>query len=209
MNNLILFLVGILLVAWINGGWLLITDYFTFNKSKSIFSRFKAVLSKVGIVNHFNIKMVISGLFLGLLLIFNGCKSKQVIVERENIVYVQLDSTHIKDSIVIVPIEKFVDVVPQYDTLYLSTSIAEAKSWIDSTNHILRGEIKNLKAIEYKYIEVERIVKNDSIVEKEVPKPYPVVEEKIKYPWWTWITLIWFIVTVTSIIWSIYKRLKK
>lgn len=156
-------------------------------------SRFKAVLTKVGIVNRFNIKMVIVGLFLGLLMIFNGCKTKQIVVERENVVYVHSDSTIIKDSTVIIPIERYVDIVPWYDTLVLRTSIAESKSWVDSTNHILRGEIKNLNAVEYKYVEIERVVINDSIVEKEVPIPYTVVEEKIKYPWWAWITLAWFI----------------
>lgn len=156
-------------------------------------SRFKSVLPKVGIVNRFNIKMVIVGLFLGLLMIFNGCKTKQIVVERKNVVYVHSDSTIIKDSTVIIPIERYVDIVPWYDTLVLRTSIAESKSWVDSTNHILRGEIKNLNAVEYKYVEIERVVINDSIVEKEVPIPYTVVEEKTKYPWWSWITLAWFI----------------
>lgn len=174
--------------------------------SRLNFSRFKAVLAKVGIVNHFNFKMVIAGLFLGLLIIFNGCKTKQVVVESENIVYVHSDSTIIKDSTVIIPIERYVDVVPWYDTLVLSTSIAESKSWVDSTNHILRGEIKNLNAVEYKYVEVERIVINDSIVEKQVPIPYPVVEEKNVIPTFAIICICWTVISFIILLGLAYLK---
>ena len=150
---------------------------------------------------HFKLKNLLQVLILALCLFFVGCKTQPpTIIQKEEIIWTYKDSIVTKDSVCYIPIERYVDVVPQYDTLYLSTSIAEAKSWVDSTNHILRGEINNLKAIEYKYVEVERVVANDSIVERQVPVPYPVVEEKIKYPWWAWITLAWFIFSMILLI---------
>lgn len=155
---------------------------------------------------HFKIKNLIQGLILALCLFFVGCKTQPPTVnQKEEIIWTYKDSIVTKDSVCYIPIERYVDIVPQYDTLYLNSSIAESKSWIDTTNHILRGELKNKNAIQYQIKYVERVVTNDSIVEKEVPKPYPVVEEKIKYPWWAWITLMWFVFTVSSIIWSLFR----
>lgn len=150
---------------------------------------------------HFKIKNLLQGLILALCLFFVGCKTQPpTIIQKEEIIWTYKDSIVTKDSVCYIPIERYVDIVPQYDTLYLNSSIAESKSWVDTTNHILRGELKNKNAIQYQIKYVERIVTNDSIVEKEVPKPYPVVEEKIKYPWWSWITLAWFIFSMILLI---------
>lgn len=155
---------------------------------------------------HFKIKNLLQGLILALCLFFVGCKTQPpTVIQKEEIIWTYKDSIVTKDSVCYIPIERYVDIVPQYDTLYLNSSIAESKSWVDTTNHILRGEIKNKSAVTYQIKYIERVVVNDSIVEKEVPKPYPVVEEKIKYPWWSWITLMWFVFTVSSIIWSLFR----
>ena len=119
--------------------------------------------------------------------IFGGCKPKQIIVEKEKVVYQTKDSIVYKDSTVYVPYE----VVKDYslDTLVLKTSLAESKSWLDTNSLYLVGEIRNLKALQVKYVEVDKWHTKDSIVEKEVPVPYPVVEVKTKTPTWAWWTL--------------------
>jgi len=143
---------------------------------------------------HFKIKNLLQGLILALCLFFVGCKMQQpTVIQKEEIILTYKDSIVTKDSVCYIPIERYVDIVPIYDTLVLENSISISHSWVDTTNHLLRGELKNKNAIQYQIKYVERVVTNDSIVEKEVPKPYPVVEEKIKYPWWSWITLAWFI----------------
>ena len=152
-------------------------------------------------MEQFKIKSLIAGLFCALFIIFSGCRVKQpTVIQKEEIVWVHKDSIVTKDSTVYIPVEVYRDYSNMLDTLVLSTSMAESKSWIDTNNKMLAGEIKNLKSVEYKYIEVERIVTNDSIVEREIPVPYPVVEEKIKYPWWAWITLAWFIFSIILLI---------
>lgn len=150
---------------------------------------------------HFKIKRLLQGLILALCLFFVGCKTQPpTVIQKEEIIWTYKDSIVTKDSVCYIPIERYVDIVPQYDTLYLNSSIAESKSWVDTTNHILRGELKNKNAIQYQIKYVERVVTNDSIVDREVPIPYPVVEEKIKYPWWSWITLAWFIFSMILLI---------
>lgn len=155
---------------------------------------------------HFKIKNLLQGLILALCLFFVGCKTQPpTVIQKEEVIWTYKDSIVTKDSVCYIPIERYVDIVPIYDTLVLENSIAISHSWVDTTNHLLRGELKNKNAIQYQIKYVERVVTNDSIVEKEVPKPYPVVEEKIKYPWWAWITLMWFVFTVSSIIWYLFR----
>lgn len=150
---------------------------------------------------HFKIKNLLQGLILALCLFFVGCKTQPpTIIQKEEIIWTYKDSITTRDSICYIPIERYVDIVPIYDTLVLENSISISHSWVDTKNHLLRGELKNKNAIQYQIKYVERVVTNDSIVEKEVPKPYPVVEEKIKYPWWSWITLAWFIFSMILLI---------
>lgn len=90
------------------------------------------------------------------------------------------DSLIIRDSVVITPIERIVDIVPQYDTLHLQTSLAKSKTWVDTTTHSLRGEITNKKQTQNKNrVEVKYINRVDSVV-IEKPIPYEVIKE-IRY----------------------------
>lgn len=155
---------------------------------------------------HFKSSMELVVISVLLALIFSGCKTQQpTVVQKEEIIWTYKDSITTRDSIFYIPIERYVDIVPIYDTLVLENSISISRSWADTTNHLLRGELKNKNAIQYQVKYIERVVKNDSIVDKEKPVPYPVVEEKTKYPWWSWITLIWFVFTVSSIIWYLFR----
>lgn len=137
-------------------------------------------------------KRFFGGILL-LLLIFiigmYGCKPQQVIVEKEKVVYVQSDSVRYIDSTVMVPVEVYRDYSSLLDTLFLSTSLAESKSWLDTNSLYLVGEIRNLKAIQVKYVEVDKWHTKDSIVEKEKPVPYEVEIVKTKTPTWAWWTL--------------------
>lgn len=94
------------------------------------------------------------------------------------------DTTIYKDSIQYTPIEVVKEIVPDIDTLTMSTSLAEAKAYLDTTNKVLRGEIKNKKGITNEIHYKEKIVYKDSIVTK--PYPVEVQVEKIitKKPWY-------------------------
>ena len=150
---------------------------------------------------HFKVKNLLQVLILALCLFFVGCKTQPpTVIQKEEIIWTYKDSIITRDSICYIPIERYVDIVPIYDTLVLENSISISHSWVDTTNHLLKGELKNKNAIQYQIKYVERVVTNDSIVERKVPIPYPVVEEKIKYPWWSWITLAWFIFSMILLI---------
>ena len=114
------------------------------------------------------------------------------------------DSTivNVIDSTVYIPVERVVDIVPVYDTLKLETSKATATAWIDTTLHLLKGNIENKTGIEYKYIYKDKIQWKDSIVTKEVPVPVEI--EKIKYRHTFWDKLAWLISGLSVSILIIY-----
>lgn len=106
-------------------------------------------------------------------------KGDTVVEYRDSIVRV--------DSVIYTPVEVIKEVIPITDTLTMSTSLAEAKAYIDTTNKLLKGEIHNKKGITNKVEYKEKIVYRDSIVTQEIP--VEVVKDKIirKAPWWNWI----------------------
>lgn len=162
------------------------------------------------ISNQLLIKIFCMGLILASIVIFSSCRTQPpTVIQKEEIIWTYKDSITTRDSTVIIPIERYVDIVPIYDTLVLENSIAISRSWADTTNHLLRGELKNKNAIQYQIKYVERVVTNDSIVEVEKPIPFEVEVVKTHIPTWAWITLVWAVITVASIAWSVYKRFRK
>lgn len=145
-----------------------------------------------------------------LLSLLMGCAStKSVVVQTKEVKTILIDSVVVRDSIVITQIERIVDIVPQYDTLHLQTSLAKSKAWIDTTTHTLKGEITNKKQAQNKNrFEIKYIHKTDSVfIEKPIPypEPEPYIPKIYKYSMGFSIVVILFI--IGFIIWKI-KGLK-
>ena len=128
-------------------------------------------------IKHFNIF-----LFFIFLLTFVGCSTTRYVpikeVEREVVNY--KDSIRIRDSIVVIPVERIVDIVPQYDTLKMETTQARAKAYVDTTLHLLRGSIENKNKSKTEVREVVKFVERTDTLYIEKPVPYEV-EKKVKY----------------------------
>ena len=119
-------------------------------------------------------------------------------------IYNYIDTTivHTVDSTVLIPRERIVDIVPEYNHLVLETDMAKAEAYLDTTLHALRGSIENKKDIQYKYkyIYKDKIVYRDSLitVEKPVEVPVPV---KTHYPYEKWL----WIISILSLLYVGYK----
>ena len=90
------------------------------------------------------------------------------------------DSIRIRDSIVVIPVERIIDIVPQYDTLKLETTQARAKAYVDTTLHLLRGSIENKDKAKTEVREVVKFVERTDTLYIEKPIPYEV-EKKVRY----------------------------
>ena len=107
-----------------------------------------------------------------------GCKTTKqtIITPKEQEIKVYKDSIILRDSIVLIPIEKETDISKITDTLTLETSLAIAKSWVEDDE--LRGTLNNKKQYQYKEkIITQYIERTDTI---RIPQPYEVIKE-VKY----------------------------
>lgn len=128
-------------------------------------------------MKHFNIF-----LFIIFLLTFVNCSTTRYVPvkETEKEVVNFKDSIRIRDSIVVTPIERIVDIVPAYDTLKMETTQAKAKAYVDTTLHLLRGSIENKDKAKTEVREVVRFVERTDTIYVEKPVPYEV-EKRVRY----------------------------
>lgn len=121
-------------------------------------------------------------LFIIFIFIFIGCSTTRYVPlkETEKEVTNYRDSIRIKDSIVVIPVERIVDIVPQYDTLKMETTQARAKAYVDTTFHLLRGSIENKNKAKTEVREVVKLVVRTDTVYVEKPVPYEV-EKQVRY----------------------------
>ena len=149
-------------------------------------------------------------LFIIFILTFMGCSTTRYAtvsgVEKE--VTNHKDSIRIRDSIVVIPIERIVDVVPSYDTLKMETTQARAKAYVDTTLHLLKGSIENKDKAKTEVREVIRFVEKIDTLYIEKPIPYKV-EKQVRYvPSFFKFTALFFVGVILLIIIRIVLKYK-
>ena len=159
-------------------------------------------------IKHFNIFLFI--LFTVFLLSFVGCSTTRYVpvkgAEREVVNY--KDSIRIRDSIVVIPVERIVDIVSQYDTLKLETTQARAKAYVDTTLHLLRGSIENKNKSKTEVREVVKFVERTDTLYIKEPVPYEV-EKRVRYvPAFFKFTALFFVGVILLIIIRIVLKYK-
>lgn len=110
-------------------------------------------------------------------LLMVGCKSTKqtIITPKEHEIKVYRDSVVLRDSIVLIPIEKETDISKITDTLTLETSLAIAKSWIDDEQ--LKGTIQNKEQHQNRVTTITKYVEVRDTIIRYVPQPYEVIKE--------------------------------
>ena len=122
-------------------------------------------------------------LIILLTLLLTSCSTiKYVPIKGEDIYHTEYIT---KDSIVYTPVEVIKEVAPELDTLYMETSVAKAKAYLDTNLNTLKGEMKNKKEIIYK----DKIVYRDSIIIQKQEVPVEVEDEKKVIPKWVYYSL--------------------
>ena len=149
-------------------------------------------------------------LFIIFLLTFMGCSTTRYVPvkETEKEVTNHKDSIRIKDSIVVIPVERIVDIVPVYDTLKLETTQARAKAYVDTTLHLLRGSIENKDKAKTEVREVIKFVERTDTLYIDKPVPYEV-EKQVRYvPAIYKLSLIFMIATIVLTVIRLILRYK-
>ena len=149
-------------------------------------------------------------LYIIFLLTFIGCSTTRYVPvkETEKEVINFKDSIRIKDSIVVIPVERIVDVVPSYDTLKLETTQARAKAYVDTALHLLRGSIENKDKAKTEVREAIKFVERTDTLYIEKPTPYEV-EKQVRYvPAFFKFTALFFVGVILLIIIRIVLKYK-
>lgn len=148
-------------------------------------------------------------LLVMILFSFIGCGTTQVLAEKETIEKIIVkDSLIYRDSIVYIPQERIVEIVPQLDTLFMDIETASSKAYLDTTNMLLRGELKSKKkeVVKYQTI-IEYRDRVDTVYIKE-PQPYEVIKKEKYIPSIFWWSLIFNIVIILYLAFRLYLKLK-
>ena len=149
-------------------------------------------------------------LFIISLLTFIGCSTTRYVPvkETEKEVTNYKDSIRIRDSIVVIPVERIVSIVPVYDTLKLETTQARAKAYIDTTLHLLQGSIENKDKAKTEVREVVKFVERTDTLYIDKPVPYEV-EKQVRYiPAIYKLSLIFMIATIALTVIRLILRYK-
>lgn len=135
-----------------------------------------------------------------ILLTLMGCASvKEIPVQTVEKVIVKDSLIYVTDTLRIeVPKEIVREVVPQVDTSYLKTSLAESTAYLDTINRKIHHTLTQRGEIKIKYDTVFKVQYVDRIVEKDVPIEVEVI--KYKRDTFFWVLLGWAILCVLAVI---------
>ena len=184
------------------------------NYIQSDFKASGSVLKKSGTSYRFGNKSLLVGAILAFLLIiglcFTSCKPQQTVIKEETITrYIDSTIWHTDTTYFEVPKEVYADYSSLLDTLVLQTNYSLSWTAIDTNNMLLVGELRNKDIkVPIKYLWKEKVITKDTTIFKEhieyVPKD--VIVEKKVVPKWAWVTLSWFIISLLSIGYTIYRK---
>lgn len=149
-------------------------------------------------------RLIIS--ILSILLCCYSCKTIQYVPIESDTKIEYRDTTIYRDSIIYTPVEVVKEVVPQFDTLNIETSLATASAYVDTTTRTLKGKIENKKGITEKIKYKDRIVYRDSISRVEIPVPVEVVKEVKTHYWYEKLLWIFSIIGLGAIAIKVMKR---
>jgi hypothetical protein len=140
----------------------------------------------------------------GLLMISCG-SIKEVPVQYIDRIEYRDSLIYIHDSVVVeVPVEIVKEVVPELDTSYLKTSIAESVAYLDTTKRQLHHTLEQKGTIKTKIDTVFKVEYVDRVITKEIPIEVEVI--KYKRDALFWVLVGWALI---CIIYAIFKILVK
>lgn len=143
-----------------------------------------------------------TSILLGITLFF-GCSTIRYIPTETKELINYIDSLVIRDSTVIIPIERIRDIVPEYDTLTMETTVAKSVSYVDTLTHTLKGNLENKQGQITKYVYKDRVVYRDTTITKEIPVEVPVPQKYIpkfyKSCTWGFFILLVLVIGITGL----------
>lgn len=143
------------------------------------------------------------------LMVCVACGPTKIVTEfqRDSVTVYVRDSVFVRDTIVNVeiPAESGTNVLPDTDTSFLSTSLAESRAFIENgrLHHTLRNKSEMLMPVKVQYVDRVRSKQKDSIVSKKIVETIEVEKELSR--WQNFIMSLGYAVLIAGLVWMIWK----
>lgn len=143
------------------------------------------------------------------LMVCVGCGPTKVVTEfqRDSVIVYVRDSVFVRDTIVKVeiPAESGANVLPDTDTSFLSTSLAESRAFVENgrLHHTLRNKSEMLLPVKVQYVDRVRSEQKDSIVSKKIVETIEVEKELSR--WQNFIMSLGYAVLIAGSAWLVWK----
>ena len=143
------------------------------------------------------------------LMVCVACGPTKVVTEfqRDSVnVYVR-DSVFVRDTVVMaqIPAESGANVLPDTDTSFLSTSLAESRAFVENgrLHHTLRNKSEMLLPVKVQYVDRVRSEQKDSIVSRKIVETIEVEKELSR--WQNFIMSLGYAVLIAGSAWLVWK----
>lgn len=138
-----------------------------------------------------------------------SCGPARIVTEfqRDSVIVNVRDSVFIRDTIVKVeiPAESGANVLPDTDTSYLSTSLAESRAFVENgrLHHTLRNRSEMLLPVKVQYIDRVHSEQKDSIGFRQIVETIEVEKELSR--WQNFIMSLGYAVLIAGLAWLVWK----
>ena len=141
-----------------------------------------------------------------------ACGPTKVVTEfqRDSVIVRVRDSVFVRDTIVKaeIPAESGANVLPDTDTSFLSTSLAESRAFVENgrLHHTLRNKSEMLLPVKVQYVDRVRSEQKDSIVSKKIVETIEVEKELSR--WQNFMMSLGYAVLIAGLAWLVWKLAK-
>ena len=138
-----------------------------------------------------------------------ACGPTKVVTEfqRDSVTVYVRDSVFVRDTVVMaqIPAESGANVLPDTDTSFLSTSLAESRAFVENgrLHHTLRNKSEMLLPVKVQYVDRVRSEQKDSIVSKKIVETIEVEKELSR--WQNFIMSLGYAVLIAGSAWLVWK----
>lgn len=138
-----------------------------------------------------------------------SCGPTKVMTEfqRDSVIIHVRDSVMIRDTVVMaeIPAESGANVLPDTDTSYLATSLAESRAFIENgrLHHTLRNKSEMLLPVKVQYIDRARVESKESIGWRTIVETIEVEKELSR--WQNFIMSMGYVLLFAGVAWIIWK----
>ena len=143
------------------------------------------------------------------LMVCVACGPTKVVTEfqRDSVIVHVRDSVFVRDTIVKaeIPAESGANVLPDTDTSFLATSLAESRAFIENgrLHHTLRNRSEMLLPVKVQYVDRARYEQKDSIGWRQIVETVEVEKELSR--WQSFIMSLGYAVLIAGSAWLVWK----